>query len=161
MPAVNVIEEIFIVADPGEVRAVVCEAAQWSAWLPGLSLSPYHDRGRLGVRWTVSGDLAGTAEVWLEEHGDGVIVHAYLRATASSREARRLRSDRNVNERYALPLKRGLFVVKDRLEGDRPPGSARLPLGERVVSASESGQVDSKGKAPDGRSDHVEHPDLR
>jgi len=172
VPAVNLVDELFIVADPARVRAVVCDQARWERWLPGVVLAPYQDRGRKGLRWTVSGDLVGTAEVWLEEHGDGVIVHAYLRADPVHPDAAQRRSSRRAAiERYALPLKRALLAVKDDLEGDRVLGSTRVPLGERVVSALDSGRVDrrsrqhgsagtgSKGAASDGRPDHLEHPD--
>ena len=88
--SVDIVDELFIVATP-------CQRAdRWSAtppggsvWLPGVRLSSYDDRGPLGVRWTVSGALTGTAEVWLEEHGDGTIVHAYLRADPATTDARR------------------------------------------------------------------------
>jgi hypothetical protein len=174
VPTVNLIDELFIVASPESIRAAVCDGDRWSRWLPGVQLSPYQDRGRLGVRWTLAGDLVGTAEVWLEEHGDGAVVHAYLRAEpGDARAGRRRLSRRAVLRRYALPLKHGLFEVKDLLEGDREPGSARVPLGERVVSASDSGPGDrrpgphrpaeagSEGAASDGRPDHLEHPDHR
>jgi hypothetical protein len=162
MSVVNIIDEVFIVADPALVRTIVCDGSRWSTWLPGTSLSPYEDRGALGMRWTVSGELTGTAEVWLEEHGDGVVVHSYLRADPAGREASRIsRSPSAVNARYALPLKRAMFEVKDRLEGNRQPGSARVPLAQRVVSSSVSGQVKGKGKASDGGSHHVEHSDRR
>ena len=71
-------------------------------WFPGAMFTSYDDRGPLGDRWTVTGALVGTAEVWLEEHGDGTVVHAYLRVDprgyrASPEPSRR----RQVAARYA------------------------------------------------------------
>jgi hypothetical protein len=158
--AVDVIAEIYVVADPALVRDEVCSPATWRSWFPGISLVSYDDRGRLGERWRVCGELLGTAEIWLEEHGDGTVVHAYLRADPRT-------GGRPGGDDQARVLRRRLLEVKDRLEGDRVPGTARVPLGERVVSASKDGPADRRPRpwrtssegAPDGRSDHVEHPD--
>ncbi len=38
------------------------------------------DRADKGIRWTVSGALTGTMEVWLEPSLDGVILHYFLHA---------------------------------------------------------------------------------
>ncbi len=171
VPLVDVIEELFVVAAPERVRCVVCDETGWRACFPGVALTPYDDRGRLGIRWAVSGELEGTAEVWLEEHGDGTIVHAYLRADPARGDPRRLgRSRRRTVQRYALPLKQYLLDVKDLLEGDRPLGTALVPLHERVSSASQEKQgtrrhrqrptgTSSEGAAPDGRPDDLEHRD--
>jgi hypothetical protein len=161
---VDLIDEIFIVADPAHVRAATCDPHRWSAWFPGAVFASYDDRGPLGDRWTVSGALAGTAEVWLEELGDGTLVHAYLRVDPAESAARRWWHRRRVVEaRYVLPLKQRLFEVKDRLEGQRQPGTTRVPLSERVVSASKqrpTGTI-TEGAPPDGRPDDLEHPDRR
>ena len=37
------------------------------------------DRGLDGIRWSVTGRWAGSLEIWLEEVGDGVLVHHYAR----------------------------------------------------------------------------------
>lgn len=158
----DIIDEIFVVADPGEVRAATCDTTRWSSWFPGASFTSYDDRGPLGERWTVAGALAGTAEVWLEAHGDGTIVHAYLRADPDDAErptARRARA-RWVT-RHMLTLKGGLFALKSDLEGDRAPGTTRVPLGERVVSASEQRSTTTEGASADGRPDDLKHRDRR
>lgn len=167
---VDLIDELFIVAPPLEVRAVVCDEARWHSWFPLLALTAYDDRGRLGVRWTVGGELIGTAEVWLQEHGDGTIVHTYLRASPLPGDPYRLgRSRRRVVHRYVHPLKRHLLGVKDALEVGRPPGTPLVPIGDRVSSASDHRQGDrrprlrlpsgttTEGAAADGRPDDLEH----
>jgi hypothetical protein len=117
--AFDIIDEIFVVADPVAVRRATCDLGRWRSWFPGLRLTPYDDRGLLGVRWRASGDWTGTAEVWLEEFGDGVIVHTYVRAC-----------DR-LSKRHALAIKRRMTEVKDELEVGRPAGTPRVPLAER------------------------------
>lgn len=148
---VDLVDEIFVVADPAEVRAATCDPERWQSWFPGAVFTPYDDRGPLGARWTVTGALRGTAEVWLEEHGDGSVVHAYLRVDPAERSRGRQRRDRVVAG-YARPLKRRLFELKDLLEGDREPGTPRVPWGERVVSASDRRPTRGprKGATPDG-----------
>lgn len=167
----DIIDELFMVASADRVRAAVCDELRWREWFPGITLTSYDDRGLLGVRWQMTGELEGTAEVWLQEHGDGTIVHVYVRAEPPADDPTRLtRSRRRVVRRYVTPLKRHLVAVKDILEGGRPPGTARVPLGERVSSASPDGQESrrprlrppigtNEGAARDGRPDHVEHRD--
>ncbi|HET7173571.1 MAG TPA: hypothetical protein VFI30_04765 [Nocardioidaceae bacterium] len=146
MVSVDVIDETFIVADPGLVRAALCDAERWQEWFPGLRLSAYHDRGLLGVRWVVSGALVGTAEVWLQEYGDGVVVHVYFRCAAGPAG---LASGAGLGRRAAggrLPkpgrrtgralvtqraVKARVTAVKDALEGDRGPAEARVSLADR------------------------------
>lgn len=171
---VDIIEETFVVAAPERVRPLVCDEARWRSWFPGIRLTSYDDRGPLGVRWSTSGDLVGTAEAWLEAHGDGTIVHVYLRGDPCGAHAHRLRrSDRRVTRRYVLPLKRHLLRVKDVLEAGRAPGMPLVPVGERVSSALEYPQgtrrprpplptgMTSEGAGPDGRPDDLEHRDRR
>lgn len=172
MPVVDVIDEVFVVASPERIRNLVCDEARWLSWFPGLRLTRYDDRGPLGVRWQLSGELLGTAEVWLQEHGDGTIVHVYLRADPAEADPDRLAaSRRRMRRRYALALKSHLLDLKEVLEAGRAPGAARVPLIERVSSASEVRQgarrpppltgTTSEGAAPDGRPDHLEHRDRR
>jgi hypothetical protein len=159
---VDLIDEVFIVAEPERVRAETCDPARWATWFPGATFTSYDDRGPLGDRWTVTGSLVGTAEVWLEEHGDGTIVHAYLRVDPSAPAGRSgPRGGGAIAARAALSLKRRLFEVKDLLEGDRELGTTRVPLSERVVSASEPRPTSTttEGTPPDGRPDDLQHPD--
>lgn len=134
MPAVDIIDEMYVVASVDVVRQACCDEARWRRWFPELTLQAYADRGRKGVRWNVSGALVGTAEVWLEEYGDGVIVHTYVRAEPAEARGSARRLAGWTRRTYALPLKRHLMTLKFELEGDRVLGTARVPLAERVVS---------------------------
>lgn len=176
MPSVDVIDEMFVVASPEAVRAVLCDEARWKRWFPGLTLRAYVDRGPQGVRWNVAGNLFGTLEVWLEERGDGTVVHTFVRAEPSA-PARRHRPHRlaaTVRRRYALPLKQRMWEVKDALEAGRVVGLPRVPVAQRVMSPPPIEQQASdttaapgvgtsrpadQGTAGHGRPDHVEHPD--
>jgi hypothetical protein len=160
----DIVDETFIAADPPRIRAATCDPNRWADWFPGACLTSYDDRGSRGERWLVSGSLVGTAEVWLEEHGDGAIVHAYLRANPAAPGLIRGRAARRrFVTGHALTLKRAMFGLKDLLEGVRVPGTARVPLRERVVSASEQrpSGTSTEGTSRDGRPDDVQHRDRR
>ncbi len=124
-PAVNIIDESFVVASPLRMRTDWCDEQRWSALLPETRLECYQDRGLLGKRWRLAGRLVGTAEVWLESLPTGVLVHVYVRADP----ARRLRAGqvRRLRTRLAFDLKRFGFAVKDAAEGARRAGQSSLP----------------------------------
>lgn len=125
-PAIDIIDESFVVADPAVLAARFADAALWRAWWPDLELSVDRDRGRKGIRWAVRGALTGSAEVWLEPWQDGVIVHWYLRADPAGRTVRRAE---NVRRAYLLDYKRHIHALKDELERDRPVGAPRTGAG--------------------------------
>jgi hypothetical protein len=128
MPSIDLVEESFIAATPEVVAAVVRDAANWRSWWPDLALSVFQDRGEKGVRWNVTGALVGSAEIWLQAHGDGVIVHYYLRtdptAPGSSTEAAAYDARRAERERRArgAAARRLFWRLKDEIEAGRRPG---------------------------------------
>jgi hypothetical protein len=126
-PPVDLVDETFVVADRTLLARQISDPALWLEWWPDLRLSVVTDRGVDGIRWSVSGALSGTAEIWLEPWQDGVIVHWFLRAglpprgsvgsgSLTERERARLR------QRYATAFKRRIHALKDDLERGRPPG---------------------------------------
>lgn len=131
MAGVDLVDETFIVA-PAEVLApIVADAAYQRLWWPDLDLTVFMDRGLQGQRWSMTGALIGSCEIWLEPHADGCIVHHYLRGEPSSdgrtpapwpdtpagwRKAAAARSAR------AKAWKRSAWALKAQLEGDRPAG---------------------------------------
>jgi hypothetical protein len=133
---IDLIEETFVAAVPALVAAAVHEPGFTAELWPDLRLAVFMDRGLEGVRWTATGALAGSCEVWLEAFGDGVVIHTYLRCdltdsagavvTPSPRDAVR---EIQARARHA---KRVLWAVKDRLEAGRGPGepSVRVAAGE-------------------------------
>lgn len=145
MPAVDVIDETFLAVPRARVAAEFADPARWPAWWPRLRPEVAHDRGADGIRWTVTGALAGTMEVWLEEVLDGTVLHFFLRADPAAdpaadppaapaadrftgvpprgRFARR-RWARRESDRWHLEFKTRAFALKRRLEGGRPAGVA-------------------------------------
>jgi len=137
VPLVDVIDETFVVAPPAAVAAAVKDPAFWRRVFPGLEPHLFEDRGDEGVRLTVTGELVGSNEFWVEPWGDGAIVHYYLRADPTRRGSatepatggrRLLRRAIRLREAHRVRLKAGLNDVKDRLEAGRPPGTA--PAGD-------------------------------
>ena len=92
------------------------------------------DRGAAGIRWSVTGALHGSTELWLEPVGDGVVVHYYLRADDGAADPVGARAGRRRDARAARPAagparvawKRCANALKDELEGGR---AARQPRG--------------------------------
>jgi hypothetical protein len=121
-PAIDIMDESFVVADPSMLAGRFADAMLWRQWWPELELSVVRDRGRKGIRWEVSGALAGTAEIWLESWRDGVIVHWYLRAEPAGGRVRRAE---RIRQAYLRDYKRRIHALKDELEQDRPVGAPR------------------------------------
>jgi hypothetical protein len=121
VPAIDLSEETYVAASPAMVRARVATPEFLRGLWPDLRLRVSEDRGRKGQRFTVAGPLAGTAELWLEQWADGVIVHLYLRAdpVGDAWSRRRLREERHRRRSVACPA---LWRVKDELEAGRRPG---------------------------------------
>ena len=80
MPTVDLIDETFVAASPEVVAACVADPAQWRRWWPKRRLEVFMDRGDRGIRWSIAGDLVGSAEIWLEPVLDGTLVHYFVRA---------------------------------------------------------------------------------
>jgi hypothetical protein len=133
MPLLELVDETYVSAEVAAVAVVVHDPVRWGEWWPGLTLTPFMDRGDLGIRWSAVGaGWIGSIELWLEPVGDGVLVHHYQRLDPvggsrrwSSRDLARQR------DRRAREWKRQAFALKDALEGDRRPGTPVHPDGSR------------------------------
>jgi hypothetical protein len=128
MNSIQIADETFVCADPVDVGAAVGEPSNWRRWWPDLRLTVIEDRGPMGHRWTVTGALTGTMEVWLQPVLDGVILHYFVHAEPSGATARGLaRMDlAKVNHRRRVAGKNMAFEVKRKLEETRPVGVSRL-----------------------------------
>jgi hypothetical protein len=133
MASVDLVDETYIVVERTRIAAVVADPGRWRSWWPSLNLVVFMDRGLDGMRWSITGDLVGSAEIWLETQPEGVLVHYYLRAEptvpGSRTEPRRLpdsargaREMDRLRRRHALAWKRTVWSLKDELEGERRPG---------------------------------------
>lgn len=126
MHSIQVADETFIAADAATVGAAVGDRANWRRWWPDLLLQVVEDRGELGVRWTVSGPLTGTMEIWLEPCLDGVLLHYFLHAEPSGAAAWQLARMNlpAMTHRRRVAGKAMSFELKQTLEADRPIGVA-------------------------------------
>lgn len=137
MPSIDLLDESFLVADPARLAEAFADPALWRAWWPNQTLTVFMDRGAAGFRWTVTGEVVGSSEVWLEPFGDGVILHYFLRADptrpGSATEPlgglpwRVRRVARRIVRREAAAFKRRSWALKDSLERGRAPGMPRTP----------------------------------
>jgi hypothetical protein len=133
-PLIDVVDESFVYADPEQVAERLREPTRLRRWWPDLDLAVFQDRGEAGMRWTVTGSLVGTSEIWLEPADEGVLVHYYLRAdptrpgsrtepvTGAPRRLTRL--GQRLATGHAKAFKQSVWALKDELEGDRAPGAA-------------------------------------
>jgi hypothetical protein len=145
MPLIDLVDETFVVAEPAAVAERLRDAQLWREWWPGRELVVFMDRGEAGVRWTVTGDLVGSCEVWLEPSGDGAIVHYFLRADPTRRGSRtepmtgrprrQARRAARVLAGQAMRWKAFVNAIKDELESGRPVGTAR----NRTIAPEQGG----------------------
>jgi hypothetical protein len=126
--SVDVVDETFLVVPPRSLAVIFADPVRCREFWPDLRLSVYADRGNEGLRWTVSGALVGTMEVWLEPVLDGTVLHYYLRAEPAGRDGTVRQVSRGAAtaevHRRQLAAKRLAFELKDSLEADRELGTA-------------------------------------
>ncbi|MEV6442251.1 polyketide cyclase / dehydrase and lipid transport [Amycolatopsis sp. NPDC051716] len=137
-PSLDIVDETFLAVPPATVAAVFAEPASWRRYWPDLVLEVYTDRGDKGLRWTVTGALVGTMEVWLEPVLDGTLLHYFLRATPADAAGtpRELapRDLRREFDRRARAAKANALGLKEILEDGREPGVPPRGEGSDVES---------------------------
>jgi len=126
MYTIQIADETFVAADPAVVGRAVADPASWRRWWPDLRLEVVEDRADKGVRWTVTGRLAGTMEIWLEPVLDGVLLHYFLHAEPTGVAAWQLAKMNlaKVTHQRRVAGKRMAFEVKAALDASRPVGLA-------------------------------------
>ena len=119
-------DETFVAVPPPVLAAVFADPTAWRRLWPDLGLQVFADRGTEGVRWTVTGVLVGSMEIWLERVLDGTVLHYFLRADAVDAlgksvplPARRAAAE---TRRRQLAAKQLALVLKRHLEAGRAPG---------------------------------------
>ncbi len=124
--SIQVADQTFVAAPGAAVADLLAGPNQWRRWWPDLVLEVREERGEKGIRWSVTGALTGTMEVWLEPSLDGVILHYFLHAEPQpALPAGKLAA---ANRARRVAGKNMAFEVKARLEADRPAGVAPAPL---------------------------------
>ncbi|WP_054813248.1 hypothetical protein [Nocardia arizonensis] len=122
MSSIQVADETFVAADGAAVAAVLGGPNNWRAWWPDLTLEVREDRGDKGIRWSVSGALSGTMEVWLQPCLDGVILHYFLHAEPQGAQRMSPRGLLAANRVRRVAGREMSFGIKARLEAGRPAG---------------------------------------
>ena len=127
MNSIQIADVTFVAADPAEVGRAVADRTSWQRWWPDLRLQVVEDRGAQGHRWTVTGAVTGTMEIWLEPSLDGVLLHYFLHAEPAGVSAWQLAKMNlaKVNHRRRVAGKRMAFEVKATLEAERQVGVGR------------------------------------
>jgi hypothetical protein len=126
MHSIQIADETFVAADPAAVGRAVADPASWRRWWPDLRLEVVEDRADKGLRWTVTGPLAGTMEIWLEPVLDGVLLHYFMHAEPTGVAAWQLAKMNlaKLTHQRRVAGKRMAFEVKAGLEASRPVGVA-------------------------------------
>ncbi len=109
MPTVDIGDETYVAVPPAQLAAQLTAPALLAAWFPRLSLDVFMDRGEDGTRWSISGEVDGSLEVWLEPMGRGTLVHWFVRGEPSA-------SRGDVARRYVDLLNARMFAFKDQAE---------------------------------------------
>ncbi|MEO6703639.1 MAG: polyketide cyclase / dehydrase and lipid transport [Jatrophihabitantaceae bacterium] len=129
-PQIHLIDETWIDAPVDIVSAVVADPANWRRWWPTLNLTVTRDRRLKGIQWAARSsdlasrravELAGTVEIWLEPHRNGVILHHYLRLDPVAEQRLSGRAAAGATRRFAWHAKQVFWQLKDELEG-QPAG---------------------------------------
>ena len=108
MTSLDLVDETYLVTDRQVLAEVVADRARWQRWWPELTLSVFMDRGVDGIRWSISGALVGSSEIWLEPVGDGVLLHYYLRADPALPGRRKIDM---LRKRHAMAWKRSVWSL--------------------------------------------------
>lgn len=149
MPSLDISCDDLVVADPAYVADRLGEDTLWREWWPELTLTPSERRGLEGVRWEVTGAAIGTAEWWLEQVRDGVVVHWYLRVDPVRRTGRRGLA--KLQEQYVARYRDNIWRFKDEVEGGRAAGERRSGWEPAIVSGEGGGAL-SKSRQRRGES---------
>jgi hypothetical protein len=124
MHSIQVADQTYVAADGALVGAAVADQSSWRRWWPDLRLQVVEDRAEKGMRWTVTGAVTGTLEIWLEPSLDGVVLHYFLHAEPTGVAAWQLAKLNlgKITHRRRVAGKKMAFEVKTTLERSRPVG---------------------------------------
>jgi hypothetical protein len=130
MSSIQVADQTFVAADAARIGAAVADRSNWPRWWADLRLEVVEDRGAAGIRWSVTGPLTGTMEIWLEPTLDGTLLHYFLHAEPSGATASQLARMNlaKMTHRRRVAGKKMAFEVKTALEWSRPVGISPLAL---------------------------------
>jgi hypothetical protein len=108
MAAIDIGDETYVAVAPEVLAPVLTDPALLREWFPRLRFEVFMDRAEKGTRWSVTGEIEGSMEVWLEAVAAGTVVHWFVRGEPSGR--------RGLGERYAETINARMFTFKDTAE---------------------------------------------
>jgi hypothetical protein len=122
--SIQIADETYIAAAGARVGAALADRPSWRRWWPDLRLQVVEDRAERGIRWAVTGALAGTMEIWLEPSMDGVVLHYFLHAEPTGVAAWQLAklNFAKMTHRRRVAGKKMAFEVKRTVERSRRVG---------------------------------------
>jgi len=106
VPTVDIADETYVAVAPEVLAPQLTAPSLLGEWFPRLSLDVFMERGEKGTRWSITGELDGSLEVWLEPIGCGALVHWFIRGEPGS-------SRGDVAQRYVDVLNGRMFAFKD------------------------------------------------
>jgi hypothetical protein len=124
MNSVQIADVTYVAASGAKVSAAIADRSSWRRWWPDLRLQVVEDRAEKGIRWAVTGALAGTMEIWLEPLMDGVLLHYFLHAEPTGAAAWQLAKMNlaKMTHRRRVAGKKMAFEVKSTAERSRRVG---------------------------------------
>lgn len=127
--SIQIADQTYVAVDGARVGIVIADPSNWRRWWPDLRLQVVEDRADKGIRWTVTGALTGTMEIWLEpmpDGLDGVVLHYFLHAEPTGLAAWQLAKLNlaKVIHRRRVAGKNVAFELKGSLERSRPVGTS-------------------------------------
>jgi len=125
--SIQIADQTYVAADGARVGAAIADPSSWRRWWPDLRLQVVEDRGEKGMRWSVTGALTGTMEIWLEplkDGIDGVMLHYFVHAEPTGVAAWQLAKLNlaKMTHRRRVAGKNMAFELKATLERSRPVG---------------------------------------
>lgn len=129
---VHIADKAYLPVEPSLLAQALAAPSQWPQWFPALHFHLTDDRGDLGLRWTVSGAVEGTSEIWLEAYpeGNGTFLHYFLHGSVPQKaHGRAAPSPHNLDrltKYYRVCAKNLVRDLRRRHDAQRAPGEAPI-----------------------------------
>jgi len=105
---IDIVDETYVAVAPQTLAPVLTDPALLGEWFPRLRFEVFMDRADKGTRWSVTGEIEGSMEVWLEPMAAGTVVHWFVRGESSGGP--------DPTHRYLQTLNARMFGFKDTAE---------------------------------------------
>jgi len=108
VPTVDIADETYVAVAPDVLAPMLTAPSLLDEWFPALRFEVFMDRAEKGTRWSITGEVEGSMEVWLEPMAAGTLVHWFVRGEPTLSKA--------VARRYVDLLNARMFAFKDSAE---------------------------------------------